>query len=553
MKKYVLGIDFGTLSARALIVDTEDGREMGTCACDYANGVMDKTLPDGTPLLQDWALQSPGDYMDALCACVNGALENAMIDKNDIIAVGIDFTASTMLPVDQSMRPLMYKYPSNPHAYVKLWKHHAAQKQANRMTEIAEAYDPDLLSAYGGKVSSEWALPKVVQMIEEDPVLYDETDRLVEAGDWIVYRLTGEYKKSAEIAGYKAFYRNDKGYPEKEYLKKVHPKLEYVFEDKLRGEVYPAGSIAGYLKSDMAEVLSLPKGIPVAVSNIDAHVSLPAAGVVQKGGMLMIMGTSACHMVLDDRMVPVDGMCGAVEDQVIERLVCYEAGQSCVGDQFNWFVNHMVPAEYEKEAVLMDMNKHEYLTYLCEKKRPGETGLIALDWMNGNRSVLVDADLTGMILGMTLSTKPEDLYRALIESTAFGTRVIVDQFESAGVQIRSISASGGISKKNAFLMQVYADVLKREIRIAKSDQASALGSAIYASVAAGSERGGYDNITEAAGRMGGTMERTFRPIPSNSAVYDRLYSEYRRLHEFFGRGGNDVMKRLKAIKKDVGR
>ena len=551
MAKYVLGIDFGTLSARALIADTQNGRAVGSSSFDYPCGVMDKSLPDGTKLSDDWALQNPMDYLNAMEKCVNGAFQAAGIKKEDIIGVGVDFTASTMLPVDENMRPLAYKYPSNPHAYVKLWKHHAAQKQANRMTEIALRDGMNLLDAYGGKVSSEWALPKIVQMIEEDGSLYEETDRLVEAGDWIVYRLTGEFRKSAEIAGYKAFLRTGAGYPDREYLRKIHPKLENVFEDKLRGEVYPAGSIAGYLKEDMAEILSLPSGIPVAVSNIDAHVSLPAAGVVNEGEMLMIMGTSACHMVLGKRMRPVNGMCGAVEDAVIPGLTCFEAGQSCVGDQFNWFVKNMIPSEYEKQAVLMDMNKHEYLTYLCQKKKPGETGLIALDWLNGNRSILVDADLTGLILGMTLTTKPEDVYRALIESAAFGTRVIVDAFETSGVEIRSVVASGGIARKNPFLMQVYADVLKREIRIAESNEASALGSAIYAAVAAGKERGGYDDIFEAAKHMGGTMEKSFRPIPANSAVYDRLYSEYRRLHEFFGRGGNDVMKRLKSIKHDV--
>lgn len=551
MAKYTVGIDFGTLSARALVSEVETGREMGWAVCEYPNGVMDVSLPDGTPVLNDWALQHPMDYLEALTDTVPKAIHNAGVDPRDIIAVGIDFTASTMMPLDENQRPLLYKHPSKPHAYVKLWKHHAAQAQADRMTKIALKMRPDLLDGYGGKVSPEWTLPKIVQMIEEDPDLYDETDMFMEAADWIVLKLTGNLKKSAMIAGYKAFYSTDSGYPDKEYLKNVHPKLEDIFETKLRGEVYPSGASAGGLTKEMAKLLSLPEGIPVCVAAIDAHVSMLAGGICHKGEMLMIMGTSACHIVLGDETKKVDGMCGAVKDQVIDGLVCYEAGQSGVGDMFDWFAQNGVPAEYEKKAALMGMNRHEYLTYLAKIKKPGETGLIALDWLNGNRSVIVNADLSGMILGMTLSTKPEDIYRALIESTAFGTRMIVDTFEDAGVDITKICACGGITGKNEFFMQVYADVLKREIRVVRSSQASALGSCIYASVAAGKEAGGYQSIREAAKNMGGVSQKSFRPIPENISVYDRLYAEYRRLHDYFGRGQNDVMKRLKSIKKDV--
>lgn len=550
MAKYTIGIDFGTLSARALVTDVENGREMGSAVFDYPHGVMDETLPDGTKLNANWALQDPSDYLIALKNAVPKAVRNADIDKNDIIAVGVDFTASTFFPVDEDMHPLSEKYPSDPHAYAKLWKHHAAQGQADRMTKIAEEMKIGLLGYYGRKVSSEWMLPKVVQMIEEDKCLFDESDRIVEAGDWMVYCLTGNVSKSAMIAGYKAFYDTDKGYPDKAYLKRIHPKLADIFETKLRGEVYPAGVSAGGLTKDMAEALNLPEGIDVAVSAIDAHASLPAGNITKANEMLMIMGTSSCHIVLGNNMKKVSGMCGAVKDQVVSGCACFEAGRSCVGDMFDWFVKNGFPTEYEEKAKELNMNRHQYLTYLAERKKPGETGLIALDWLNGNRSVLVNADLSGLILGMTLLTKAEDIYRALIESAAFGTRMIVDTFEDAGVEIEKICACGGVASKNEFLMQVYADVLRREIRIVRSSQASALGSCIYASVAAGSKKGGYDDIFEAANRMGGVSGKIYRPNPAHSSVYDRLYAEYRRLHEFFGRGGNDVMKRLRSIKRD---
>jgi len=551
MAKYTVGIDFGTLSARALVADVETGRELGFGVFEYPHGVMDTSLPDGTKLSPDWALQEPSDYLIALKNAVSEAVKSAGIDRNDIIAVGVDFTASTFFPVDEGMHPLSEKYPSDPHAYAKLWKHHAAQAQADRMTRIAEEMKTDLLDYYGGKVSSEWTIPKVVQMIEEDERLFDETDRLMEAGDWIVYCLTGNVRKSAMIAGYKAFYDTDKGYPDKTYLRKIHPKLENIFETKLRGEVYPAGTRAGGLTREMAQLLRLPEGIDVSVAAIDAHVSLPAGNITRMGEMLMIMGTSSCHIVLGESMKKVRGMCGAVREQVISGLACFEAGQSCVGDMFDWFVKTGFPSEYEEKAKKLNMNRHQYLTHLAMNKKPGETGLIALDWLNGNRSVLVNADLSGLILGMTLSTKAEDIYRALIESAAYGTRMIVDAFEDAGVEVGKVCACGGISTKNEFLMQVYADVLRREIRIVRSKQACALGSCIYASVAAGSEKGGYDDIFAASEHMGGVSEKIYRPNPMHSSVYDRLYAEYRRLHEFFGRGGNDVMKRLRSIKKDA--
>ena len=548
MSKYVIGIDYGTLSARALVCEVGTGRELGQAVYEYRHGVMDEQLPNGTRLKPDWALEHPDDYLEALGVCIPGAIAASGIDSADIIGVGIDFTACTLVAVDKSGTPLCKKYPSNPHAYVKLWKHHAAQDQANRLNALAEARGEEFLKRYGGKISSEWMIPKIWQMAEEDPALYAETDRFIEAGDWVILQMTGNETRNSCMAGYKAMWSKREGYVSKEFLKELSPLLENLVEEKL-GPVSPIGSKAGELLPEMAEKMGLAAGTAVAVANVDAHVSLPPAGLTGKGSMLMIMGTSTCDIMLSDEEHIVPGMCGVVEDGVVPGLMGYEAGQSCVGDHFNWFVDNCVPEEYAQKASELGLNAHQYLTKLCEAQKPGENGLLALDWWNGNRSVLVDVDLTGLIMGMTLTTKPEDIYRALIEATAYGARKIVETFVENGVKVEKLYACGGISQKNPFLMQTYADILKREIRIARSTQTPALGSAMFGAVAAGKARGGYDTIVDAASEMGGTLPTVYTPIEAHSRVYDRLYAEYSRLHDYFGRGENDVMKRLKEIKK----
>jgi len=287
------------------------------------------------------------------------------------------------------------------------------------------------------------------------------------------------------------------------------------------------------------------------VANVDAHVTVPAAGVAETGIMVMIMGTSTCHMVLGDEERMVPGMCGVVEDGILPGLQGYEAGQSCVGDHFAWFVQNCVPSEYQQAAAARGLNLHQYLEEKASRLQPGESGLVALDWWNGNRSVLVDVDLTGLLVGLTLATRPEEIYRALIEATAYGTRVIIDAFESSGVAVRSIVAAGGLPERNRLLMQIYADVMGREFKIIGTQQGGALGSAMHGAVAAGSAAGGYDNIVQAARSMGRLKDERYLPIPEHTAVYDRLYAEYVTLHDHFGRGANDVMKRLKAMRAEI--
>ncbi|MDR2657182.1 MAG: ribulokinase [Oscillospiraceae bacterium] len=550
MAKYAIGVDFGTLSGRALVVDVATGAELGSAVLEYRFGVMDEKLPAGKKLGMDWALQHPMDYIDVLKETIPEALRQSGVSADDVIGLGIDFTACTMLPVKADGTPLCFmpEWADNPHAYIKLWKHHAAQDQANRVNALAEKRGEKWLPRYGGKVSSEWALPKILQVLEEAPDVYDAADYFIEAGDWVVWQLTGRQSRNACMAGYKALFHKRDGYPSKAFLRELNPRLENLVEDKLGCAISPLGVKAGETTGD-ATLIGLKPGIAVAVANVDAHVTAPAAKAAP-GAMLAIMGTSTCHIIAGSEEKTVPGMCGVVEDGVYPGYFGFEAGQSCVGDHFAWFVENCMPIEYAEEARTRSVSPHVLLTEKAERLKPGESGLVALDWWNGNRSVLVDVDLTGLMIGMTLATKPEEIYRALIEATAYGTRVIVENFRESGVAVDSFIASGGIALKNPMMMQIYADVLRMPIRVAGSAQGPALGSAIFGAVAAGSANGGYDSVFDASAKMGKLLDKTYDPNPESADTYDKLYAEYKTLHDWFGRGGNDVMKRLKKIKKE---
>ncbi|MGQ9455247.1 MAG: ribulokinase [Armatimonadota bacterium] len=551
--KYSLGIDFGTLSARALLVEIETGLEVATDVYEYTNGVIDDCLPStGEKLPPDWALQDPHDYLTALEVTVPAVLKASGVKPEDVVGIGIDFTSCTMLPIDKNGNPLCFdpKWADNPHAWVKLWKHHAAQPEANKINQVARELGYDhILMRYGGKISSEWFFPKALQILDEAPEVYEAADRLIEAGDWIVLQMTGVETRNACAAGYKAMWEKASGFPPNEFFKALDPRFEHVVDEKMSRNISPIGSKAGELTPQMAERMGLMPGTAVAVANIDAHVAVPAATVTDVGTMVIIMGTSNCHMVLGREPKIVEGMCGYVEDGILPGYFGFEAGQSCVGDHFAWFVENCVPGAYEREAEARGISIHELLEEKASKLKPGQSGLIALDWWNGNRSILVDVNLTGMMLGMTLATKPEEMYRALIEATAYGTNIIIDAFDKSGVAVNEIVACGGLPEKNEMLMQIYADVTNREFKIAESAQTCALGSAMWGAVAAGKARGGYDNINEAAVRMARVKDRTYKPDHEAHKIYSKLFAEYKVLHDYFGRGANDVMKRLKALRE----
>lgn len=551
MSKYSIGVDYGSESARALLLNIKTGEEVASEMMEYPHLVMSEQLPCGKKLEPFWALQHPKDYIDTLEYVVKKVIEKSEVSQDDIIGLGIDFTACTILPMKKDGTPLCYldEYKSNPHAYVKLWKHHAAQDEANKLNEIAHKMGEKFIERYGGKISSEWYLPKVWQVLDEAPEIYEATDKFIEATDWVIMQLTGKETRNSCTAGYKAIWHKKDGFPRKEFLRSLDERLENVYEEKFDCEVSSIGERAGVLTSEMAKRLGLKEGMPIAIANVDAHVAVPAMGVTEPGKMVMIMGTSTCSMVLSHKEVVVPGICGYVEDGIIPGLYGYEAGQSAVGDIFAWFIKNCVPQAYVNEADKLGLNIHQYLTMKAEKLNPGDSGLLALDWLNGNRTVLVDTDLTGLILGLNLNTKPEEIYRALIESTAYGHKKIVDTFNQNGVEINELYTCGGLPQKNRMLIQIYADVTNLPIRISKSNQTPALGSAMFGAVVAGKENGGFESIHEAARVIPKLLDEVITPIPENVEIYSKIYAHYDRLHDYFGRGENNVMKDLKKMRK----
>ncbi|SDX43876.1 ribulokinase [Eubacterium barkeri] len=552
MAKYSIGIDFGTLSGRAVLVNVQTGKEMGSSVYEYPHAVMEEALPSGKKLPVDYALQYPQDYLDVLTHTIPEVLKKTDVSAEDVIGVGVDFTACTVFPVDAQGNPLCFteKYREDPMAYVQLWKHHAAQDYANRLTEIAEQRGETFLARYGGKASSESLFPRLWKIAAENPELYDDMDQYVEAGDWIIWQMTGVNVRNSCAAGYKALWHKTEGYPSKTFFKALHPKLENVIEEKLKAPVQAIGTKAGEINEAGAKLTGLKVGTAVSTANIDAHSGVPGAlKEVAENQMLIIMGTSSCHMLVSKQERIVPGAFGVVEDGMLPGFIGYEAGQSCVGDHFAWFVDNCVPQSYAQAAAEAGMNLHQYLTEKASKLTPGESGLVALDWWNGNRSILLDNDLVGLMMGMRLTTKPEEMYRALIEATAFGTRVIVENFAKHGVDTDKIFATGGISQKNPMMMQIYADVTRRPIRIAGSEYGPALGAAVFGALAAGTDRGGYDSVFDATKVMANLTDIEYIPNEDNAKVYDQLYAEFLELHNLFGRGQNDMMKRLKKIRE----
>ncbi|OLZ45800.1 ribulokinase [Amycolatopsis keratiniphila] len=544
----VVGVDFGTLSGRAVVVRVRDGAELGSAVSEYRHGVIDRILPQtGHGLPPDWALQVPSDYVDVLRTAVPEAVRAAGADPADVIGIGTDFTACTMVPTTADGTPLceLPEFAGDPHAYVKLWRHHSAQPQADRINALARKRGESWLPRYGGLISSEWEFAKALEVFEEAPEVYARMRHWVELADWIVWQLTGTYVRNACTAGYKGILQ-DGHYPSTEFLEELAPGFGSFVDDKLVHPLGALGAKAGSLSAQAAEWTGLPEGIAVAVGNVDAHVTAPAVQAVEPGQMVAIMGTSTCHVMNGAELREVPGMCGVVDGGIVSGKWGYEAGQSGVGDIFAWFVEHGTPASYVDDAREAGISVHELLTRLAAMQEIGEHGLVALDWHSGNRSVLVDHELSGVVVGQTLATRPEDTYRALLEATAFGTRTIIETFERAGVPVTELIVAGGLVK-NPLLMQIYADVTNLPLSVAGSAQSPALGSAIHAAVAAGA----HADVPAAALAMGSVRRAVHRPIAENVKAYNDLYAEYAALHDYFGRGANDVMHRLAARRRSV--
>ena len=558
-QRYVLGIDFGTLSGRALLVDVDTGEEVATAVHNYAHGVIEETLPgDRLRLPPETALQDPADYLELLARAVPKVLRLAKVRAEQVIGIGTDFTSCTVLPTTGDGTPLCRKkaWRKNPHAWVKLWKHHSPQPEADYINEVGKQTGEYFLRSYGGRYSSEWFFSKLLETVNQAQDVYAAAGRFLEAGDWIVWQMTGQERRSLSAAGFKAMWVNPApastpenarvtySYPGSEFFFALHPQLANVVDEKLSRELWPLGSAAGGLTPVMAKRMKLRPGTPVAVGNIDAHVAVPACGVTTPGHLVMILGTSTCHLLLGQQRHEVEGMCGVVEHGVVPGLWGYEAGQAGVGDLFAWFIHHGVSAAAAADAAKKKISVYQLLEERAAQLKPGECGLLALDWWNGCRSVLMDSSLSGCLIGATLGTRPHEIYRALLEATAFGTRKIIEAFTNKGVEIEQLHACGGLAQKNPLLLQIYADVTGRPIRVAASPQTCALGAAMHGAVAAGA----YPNITAAAQQMVHPGREVYSPNAAHRAVYDELYSEYSRLHDAFGRSETSPMKTLRRLR-----
>lgn len=543
--KYVIGLDYGTLSARAVLVSVCGGEVMAESVYPYPHGILSMIPGRAEKLPGDFALQEIDDYVEAMYHTIPAVVEKSHCSVEDIIGIGIDATSSTFLPLLENGVPLCRTetFCSHPHAQLKLWKHHGAQEEADRITELAVGRQEKFLMRCGGKVNAEWMLPKLMEIAGKAPDVYKATDNFIEVSDYLVYLLTGEVTRCMCHAGYKLLWNEEDAYPSEEFLKALHPDLVFL-KSKLKGRQVEVGECAGRLTEEAAGRLGLKEGTAVAASMIDAHVAVPSLGIDGPDKALMILGTSCCMLLCSEKLSYIKGISGCVKNAVLPGLYAYEAGQSAVGDLFDWFVKNCVPGSYEKEAADKNISIHMLLSEKASRLVPGESGLVALDWWNGNRSCLADARLSGMILGLTLRTKPEEIYRALLEAAAFGMRAIFEEFEKGGITARELYACGGIVSKNPFMMQIYADVLGKTIFTGSTEQGSAFGAAVYAAVAAGAERGGYGSVYRAARAMGKTGDKRYMPIPQNMEIYHGIYREYKLLHDYFGAGGNEVMHRM---------
>ena len=547
---YTIGLDFGTLSGRALLVDVGDGSVLGESVMDYAHGVMMDRLPSGEPVPRRWALQHPQDYLDVLYHIVPEVIEKSGVDPASVIGVAVDFTGCTMLGVDDAGEPLCFQpqFVNNPLSWVIHWKHHGATSDIAEVQAAIEAHDPEILRRHGGKISDECMMPKVLQIVREAPEIYQAAALFMEAGDWLTMKLTGKLVRGQAMAGYKAFWQKEKGYPKNEFYEMLDERLDHFAEKKLKGELRVIGERAGVLTETMAKQLGLCPGTAVAVAHYDGHTALVGSGISEPGDVLLTLGTSGGFILAYHEKHDVQGTTGVTEDGDLPGIYGYASGQFSLGDSFAWCVNNLIPQRYLEEARQKGVSVQALLTEKAANLAPGESGLLALDWLGGNRSVLVDSQLSCMMLGMTLQTRPEEIYRTFLESVAFGTRRIMEAYECADVRIGDIHAVGGIVKKNPLLMQIYADILNRHICVCKTSQAAALGAAIFAASAAGADAGGYATLDEAIKRMSELEPWGYDPIPQNVEIYQKLYEEFKKLHDYFG-CENAVMKRLRQVQR----
>ena len=536
MKKYSIGLDYGTNSCRALIVDLSDGNEIASALFDYLSGESGVLIDHKDPNL---ARQNPQDYLDGIASTVTEAISkarenNPSFDPETVVGIGVDTTGSSPLPVNEEGVPLSFlpEFTDNLNAMCWLWKDHTSFIEADQITKLADTIRPHYLDKIGGKYSSEWYWSKVLHCKNIDPQLFDASSSFVELCDYIPAVLTGqtnpnEIKRSICAAGHKAMYNDDwGGLPDAEFLSELDPAL-CKLRNNYSSVAVSSEQSAGGLCEEWAQRLGLEPGIAVAVGAFDAHMGAVGAGV-KEGTLVKILGTSTCDIMVQNNnkdLKDIPGVCGIVDGSVMVDHYGIEAGQSAVGDIFLWFVNNLTPEKYGKtvDQKFVGLEKH------AETLKPGESGLLALDWNNGNRTILVDVRLSGLLVGQTLHTTPHEIFRAFIESTAFGALTIINRIEEYGVKVEEVINCGGLAVKSPLLMQIYADVTGRPMKISRSDQTPALGAAIFGAIASGA----FDNVSSAQAVMTG-IKKTYEPNSESHSVYQQIYSLYSQAHDAFG-------------------
>ncbi|MFJ7735144.1 ribulokinase [Lysinibacillus sp. NPDC097287] len=544
--KYVIGVDFGSESARAILMNTETGICHKSVSQTYEHGIITGKL-FGKPLKHDTVLQHPNDYLSVLTTLVHQLLEEPGVSAQQIIGIGIDFTSCTVVPVDEEFTPLLHqqRFWENPHAYVKLWKHHAAEEEAKKLNE--QCRQDKWIERYGHIVSSEWLLPKIMEIANDDPHFFNEVAYFMEAGDWLVSTLTGTLSRSSCFAGYKGMWSKQDGFISNEQLRKIHHALPMIYDTKLRGTVQSIGQRAGYLTEEIASRLRLTTKTAVGVAIIDAHAALLGAGVSQPNELVMVMGTSTCHLMVHDKEIFVPGISGVVEDGILPGAFAYESGQVAVGDLFAYFMKNHVPSNVVEESEERDISIFQLLEEQATALQPGENQLIVLDYHNGNRTPYVNGQLSGVVVGETLTTTTAMLYRGYLESFVNATRVIIELYEAHGLPVQRLIATGGIPQKNKLLMQLYADILQKEIEVCVEQQVPAVGAAILGAMAATPEDGGFTHIEDAIEKLCQKEVLIYQPNVATKKIYDELFSCYKELSEYFAEK-SAMMGKLKQLK-----
>lgn len=521
-----LGLDFGTESVRAILIDTA-GTQLGIGTHAYRYGQIVDNLPNSVKKLPShYALQSPDDWIESAVLATREAIASSGIDVRRVVGIGVDFTSCTMLPVLADGTPLcnLQRFSQNPLAWPKLWKHHGAITQTERMNRLAHEREEPFIDRYGGIIGLEWFFPKMLETIELAPEVAEATEVWIEAGDWFVWQLVGgpasSLPRSTCQAGYKALWAADSGYASQEFLAAVDQRLQDAASHKMPGHMLSPGELAGVLQPSMADRLGLPAGIAVSAAIIDAHAAVPGVGAADPGALVMVLGTSSCHMLNSQEYRPVPGIAGVVDGGILPGMFGYETGQAAVGDAFSWLMK------------LLGQSSFEQITAEAQLLQPGGHGVVCLDWMNGCRTPLMNGALHGAFVGLTLGTSPAELYRALLEGSAFGLRWIVEVLRDGGVPISRFIATGGLPHHNPALIQIYADVLTCPIEVHPSQHACAVGAAVLGMIAAGKAKSGFDSVDQAASAMASCPALSRKIVTPNlqyGPTYDALYKRYREL------------------------